>query len=119
MRPANSCAGTEQVPTLRVSSKPKKNFVKKNASSAGSQTRYRKQLSFRIPPARRFTPIKRRSIIRALPLKTSYLRASDKESFIQTIWRDFATFGSSLWHADFRLRLSNEHCVRTGNTVGS
>src|SRR5438105_2407642 len=43
MRPANSCAGTEQVLTLRVSSKPKKNFVKKNASSDGSQTQTRNE----------------------------------------------------------------------------
>src|SRR5260370_29352100 len=119
MRLADSCAGTEQVLTSRVLSKRKKNSAKKNASFAGSQTLYRRQLSFRIHPARRFTPIKRRSIIRASTLKTWYLRDFVKESSIQTIWRDFATFVGLLWRADSRLRLSNEHCVRTGNIVGS
>src|ERR1700739_553518 len=119
MRLADSCDGTEQVLTSRVLSKPKRNPAKKNASFAGSQTRYRRQLSFRIHPALRFMPIKQRSIIRASPLKTYYLRDFVKESSIQTIWRGFATFVGLLWRADSRLRLSNEHCVRTDNIVGS
>ena len=48
---ADSCAGTEQVLTLKVLSKPKRSSAKRNASFAGSRTRYRRLSSSRIHPA--------------------------------------------------------------------
>src|SRR5260370_3652946 len=71
--------GTEQAPTSKPSSRPKKNCGKMNASFAVSRTRYRKQLLSWIPLVLRSTPINRSLTIRATLRKTRFLRTFASE----------------------------------------